>query len=302
MFPIVDRLCATCKSEAMSPDFTDLLRSEGLPAAYEGVIRRLYVPLAKRIAVAARGHGPGFRVGLCGPQGSGKTTGARVLERLLAADGLRAATLSLDDLYLPKAARRRLAAEVHPLLLTRGVPGTHDVGLGLAVLDGLARPGRTLMPRFDKASDDRLPPDRWTPMDGPFDVILFEGWCVGARPQLEAALRRPVNDLERSQDPDGVWRAYANTALAGPYQTLFANLGLLVLFKVPSFDVVLGWREEQEHKLPRPGMSDAELAVFVQSYERLTRHIQSEMPSRADLVVRLGRDRKIGRISVRKAA
>jgi D-glycerate 3-kinase len=296
MSPIVDRLGATCKSEAMVSDFTDLLRSEGLPAVYDGVIRRLYVPLAKRIVDTARGLRPGFRVGLCGPQGSGKTTGARVLERLLTAEGLRAATLSLDDLYLPKAARRRLAAEVHPLLLTRGVPGTHDVELGLAVLEGLARPGRTLMPRFDKASDDRLPTDRWTPMDGPFDVILFEGWCVGARPQAQAALRRPVNDLERIQDPAGVWRAYANTALAGPYQTLFAALSLLVLFKVPSFDVVLGWREEQEHKLAKPGMSDAQLAVFVQYYERLTNHIQAEMPSRADLVVRLGRDRAINRL------
>ena len=298
---IVDRLRARCKSEEMSPDFTDLLVSEGLAAAYGDVIRRLHVPLAARIAADARTHGPGFRVGLCGPQGSGKTTSTRVLKRLLAADGLSAVTLSLDDLYLPLAARRQLAAEVHPLLLTRGVPGTHEVELGLAVLDGLGRPGRTRMPRFDKASDDRLPPDRWTPMDGPFDVILFEGWCVGARPQDDAALRRPVNDLERGQDPDRVWRAYANTALAGPYQTLFADLGLLVLFKVPSFDVVLGWREEQEHKLPRPGMSDAELAVFVQHYERLTRHIQFEMPARADVVAGLGRDREIEEVAFRGA-
>ena len=112
---IVDRLRARCKSEEMSPDFTDLLVSEGLAAAYGDVIRRLHFPLAARIAADARTHGPGFRVGLCGPQGSGKTTSTRVLERLLVADGLRAVTLSLDDLYLPLAARRRLAAEIHPL-------------------------------------------------------------------------------------------------------------------------------------------------------------------------------------------
>lgn len=282
--------------QAMAPDFTDLLHSAGLPAAYERVIQRLQIPLAGRIAEAARAHGPGFRVGLCGPQGSGKTTSARVLERLLAADGLRAVILSLDDLYLPLEARRRLAAEVHPLLLTRGVPGTHEVPLGLDLLDALARPGRTIMPRFDKASDDRLPPDRWTPLEGPFDVILFEGWCVGAQPQAPAALRRPVNDLERRCDPEGIWRTYANTQLASPYQRLFASFGLLAVFKVPSFNVVLGWRREQEHKLPKPGMSDAEIAVFVQHYERLTRHIQAEMPKRADVVVRLGRDRGIGDI------
>ena len=138
---------------------------------------------------------------------------------LLTADGLRAATLSLDDLYLPKAARRRLAAEVHPLLLTRGVPGTHDVELGLAVLEGLARPGRTLMPRFDKASDDRLPTDRWTPMDGPFDVILFEGWCVGARPQAQAALRRPVNDLTNSSRYPRPSVSQTQVSLASLYMT-----------------------------------------------------------------------------------
>src|ERR1700722_18032274 len=186
---------------AMTPDFTDLLRSERLPAAYEGVVRGVYARLAARIAEAASAHGPGLRVGICGPQGSGKTTSARVLERLLAAEGLRAVILSLDDLYLPLAARRKLAAEVHPLLLTRGVPGTHEVPLGLELLAGLGRPGRTLMPRFDKASDDRLLKDRGTPLEGPFDVVLFEGWCVGARPQTRAALRRPVNDLEREHDP-----------------------------------------------------------------------------------------------------
>jgi D-glycerate 3-kinase len=280
----------------MTPDFTDLLRSERLPASYEGLIRRLHAPLAARIAEAARAHGPGLRVGICGPQGSGKTTSARVIERLLAAEGLRAVILSLDDLYLPLEARRKLAAEVHPLLLTRGVPGTHEIPLGLDVLVGLGHPRRVLMPRFDKASDDRLPEDTWTPLKGPFDVILFEGWCVGAVPQNEAALSRPVNALERDRDPDGVWRAYANTQLAGPYQDLFGDLGLLVLFKVPSFAVVLGWRQEQEHKLATPGMSDAEIAVFIQHYERLTRHTQAEMPGRADVVVRLGRDRRIRRV------
>jgi D-glycerate 3-kinase len=201
--------------------------------------------------------------------------------------------LSLDDLYLPLAARRELAAQVHPLLITRGVPGTHEVPLGLELLDSLARPGRVLMPRFDKASDDRLPQSQWTPLEGPFDVILFEGWCVGAVPQAEAALAQPVNALERDRDPDGVWRAYAKAQLAGPYQTLFADFGLLVMFQVPGFDVVLGWRQEQEREAPVRGMTDAEIAVFIQHYERLTDHIQAEMPARADIVVRLGRDREI---------
>jgi D-glycerate 3-kinase len=285
----------------MTPDLAPLLRAERLPDAYEAVVRRLHVPLAARIAEAARTSGPGLRVGLCGPQGSGKTTSARVLERLLEADGLRVVILSLDDLYLPLEARRKLAAEVHPLLVTRGVPGTHEVPLGLDLLHRLSRPGQILMPRFDKASDDRLPQSQWTPLEGPFDVILFEGWCVGAISQNAAALAMPVNDLERDRDPDGAWRAYANTQLAGPYQDLFADFARLVMFKVPSFEVVLGWRQEQERKAPVRGMTDAEIAVFIEHYERLTDHIQAETPARADVVVRLGRRREIDDVTFRRA-
>ncbi len=265
------------------------------------MIGRLHAPLAERIAAKAAQQARPLSVGLTGSQGSGKTTAARVLVRLLAARGLSAAILSLDDLYLPLADRRRLAAAAHPLFLTRGVPGTHDVDLGVAILASLGRPGQTRVPRFDKASDDRA--DDWASLEGPFDVILFEGWCVGARPQAPEALVRPVNDLERERDPGGVWRTLANEALAGPYQTLFAPLDFQVLFAAPDFETVLGWRLEQEHKLRARldeagetgarGQSDAEIAVFIRHYERLTRHILAEMPARADVVVRLGEDRGV---------
>ncbi len=285
----------------MIPDLSDFLAAERLPADYAALVRRLHAPLAERIAVAARAKGSALVVGLTGSQASGKTTSAAVLARLLEAGGLRPAILALDDLYLPLAERRRLAAEVHPLLLTRGVPGTHDVGAGLAILQSLGRPGETLIPRFDKASDDRLAAG--ATLEGPFDVVLFEGWCVGARPQAPTALAAPVNDLERERDPDGAWRAYVNDALAGPYQGLFAPIDFQVLFAAPSFEAVLGWRIEQETKLRarlaeaggagRRGQSDAEIAVFIRHYERLTRHILAEMPARSDVVVRLAADRSV---------
>jgi D-glycerate 3-kinase len=249
--------------------------------------------LADRI-VAAAGRGP-VVVGLTGPQGSGKSTLAAALPGLLARRGLRTAVLGLDDLYLPKAERLRLAAEVHPLLATRGVPGTHDVGLGVEVLEALKQGAPTRLPSFDKAVDDRRPPAQWRAVAGPVDVILFEGWCVGARPQPADELARPVNELERRCDPDGVWRRYANAALAGDYQRLFGLVDLQILLLAPSFDVVLGWRLQQEHALRARtggGQSDAEIAVFIQHYERLTRHIAAEMPGRADVVVRLGKDRE----------
>ena len=249
---------------------------------------------AVRIEAAAR-SAP-LIVGLTGAQGSGKSTLAANLAPALATRGLRATVLALDDLYLTKSERRRLARLVHPLFATRGAPATHDVALGLEVLAGLGQARETLIPSFDKAADDRRPRDQWTRVAGPFDVIVFEGWCVGARPQPSAALAAPVNELERSRDSDGVWRAYANDALAGPYRPLFDPVAFQILLAAPSFEVVLGWRAQQEHDLIArggAGQTDAELASFVQHYERLTRWIDAEMPTRADTVVRLGRAREV---------
>jgi D-glycerate 3-kinase len=279
-------------------DLPPIEANEALPAGYLDTVERFLAPFAAYISAAAQGHGPGYVVGLCGPQGSGKTTAAGLLRGLLARGGLEAIVLSLDDLYLPLEDRQRLSVEVHPLLKTRGVPGTHDPALGLSLIENLARPGETILPCFDKAIDDRAAPDRWRRVEGPVDVILFEGWCVGARPQAARALEPPLNALERDQDPRGVWRRFVNTALATAYRPLFDRIDMLALVAAPSFDVVLDWRREQEHALraergPDAGMSDEALATFVQHYERLTRHILSEMPRRADVVARLGPSREV---------
>jgi D-glycerate 3-kinase len=267
------------------------LAAEGLPAGYAQVVETVCAPLAKTIA--ARRSGPGYVVGICGAQGSGKSTLTAVLAHLLEAEGLKVAVLSIDDLYLTRAERRALGRKAHPLLATRGVPGTHDVDLGASALDALARPGRMVLPRFDKAADDRAA--EGTVVEGPVDVVLFEGWCVGARPQDPAALAAPVNGLERDEDVDGVWRAFVNAALAGPYRRLFARISFQVLLQAPGFEAVLAWRQEQEAKLrarlaaegrdPGHAMDDTAVARFIAHYERLTRWILAEMPARADLVL-----------------
>lgn len=245
-------------------------------------------------------------VGLCGSQGSGKSTLAGWIEDHYRGLGWPVAVLSLDDLYLPKAEREALGREVHPLLRTRGVPGTHDVALGLATLEALSRGEGAYLPRFDKARDDRKPRSEWTPTAENCRLLIFEGWCVGALPQPVEDLAKPVNTLERMEDADGIWRRYANEALATSHRRLFAPIDVLALLAAPSFDVVLDWRMQQEDELrarvgaDAPAIMDEDaLARFVSHYERLTRHILAEMPGRADIVVRLDRDRRVSSIEKR---
>jgi D-glycerate 3-kinase len=59
--------------------------------------------------------------------------------------------------------------------------------------------------------------------------------------------------------------------------------------------VVLRWRIEQEQALRArgQGMSDAQIARFIQHYERLTRHILGDMPHYADLTLPLNEDRSL---------
>jgi D-glycerate 3-kinase len=277
-------------------------RDERLPPAFADLAARLHRPLAARIAGWAAGRETPLVVGICGPQGSGKSTLTALVAWLLDARGLKTAVLSIDDLYLPRAERLGLAATVHPLLATRGVPGTHDPALGLAVLDALARPGTTALPRFDKAQDDRAPESDWPAFEGPADVVLLEGWCVGTRPQPEEALAPPVNALERDEDPNGAWRGFANAALAGSYAALFARLDRMVLMTAPDFAVVRQWRGEQEARLrqrleaqgrdPALAMDEPTLDRFVAHYERLTRWIAADLPAVADMVVRLDAERR----------
>lgn len=244
--------------------------------------------------------------GICGAQGSGKSTLAASLARLCEAEGIATAVLSIDDLYLTRVEREALARNVHPLLRARGVPGTHDIALGLALLEDLDHGRSAPLPRFDKARDDRFPVERWDLAVTDTELLIFEGWCVGARPEPEAALAAPINALERDEDANGIWRAFANSALAGDYQRLFARIDTLMLLAAPNFAVVREWRIEQERGLRAMEgpdavgvMCDSEVTRFIQHYERLTRHILAEMPARASLVAMLSEDRSPYRISQR---
>lgn len=242
-----------------------------------------------------------YFAGVAGAQGSGKTTVARLLAARLAAEGLRAAVLSLDDFYFGRAERRRIAAQVNPLLVTRGPPGTHNIALALSVVSSIRRGEETASPIFEKGSDEVRPRQEWRAIPAALDLVVFEGWCLGARPQEEAALSQPINMLERSFDRDGGWRRAVNEALGGAYQSLFAEIDRLVYLRAPSFDVVQRWRTQQEHALATashagtlPGLMTAEeISFFIQHFERLTRWMIEDLPLRADLVLQLDERRRV---------
>ena len=275
---------------------------QGLPPGFRATAERVVAPLADWIMREAGGKRP-FVLGLAGAQGSGKSTLSLALQAALDARGRATAILSIDDLYLGRSARLSLAERVHPLFRTRGPPGTHDVALGLALFSALGRAGDVPLPRFSKADDEPAPRARWPSCPAPPDVVILEGWCVGARPQPAAALSAPVNALEALEDADGRWRTYANDQLAGPYAELFARADRLIYLRPPSFDVVAKWRSDQERQLRdrlaaegRPAMAtlaDDEIPRFVAQYERVTRAMMADLPSLADLTLQLDEEREV---------
>jgi len=234
---------------------------------------------------------------ISGLQGSGKSTLAAQVVALAETRGLRAAMLSIDDVYLTRAQRQRLARQVHPLLLTRGPPGTHDLALAHATLDAVAAGGPVALPRFDKLADERLPEKDWMHLDGPLDLLVFEGWFLGTPAQGESDLDPALNALEREADTDGRWRRWCNQALAEHYPGLWQRFDRLWMLQPPSFAVVPHWRWQQEQALQqaspgRSSMTRPQLERFVQFYERISRQALRTLPGIADRVIALDAQRQ----------
>ncbi len=234
---------------------------------------------------------------ISGVQGSGKSTLAAQVVELARSRGLCAAALSIDDTYLTRAQRQRLADRIHPLLATRGPPGTHDLPLALSTLDA-AKAGHAFpLPRFDKLADERVPELQWSQIQQPLDLLVFEGWFLGTPAESDAALEAPLNALEREADADGTWRRWCNQALADDYPALWQRFDRLWFLQPPSFAVVPQWRWQQEQALQqaspgRTSMSRPQVERFVQFYERISRQALRTLPDIADRTIALDAQRR----------
>lgn len=279
------------------------IQKHKLPDDFMSTVKDYYQPLADRIVCQFnRGSGPYF-VGINGCQGSGKSTLTDFLaDYLMTKYHVNVVVMSLDDFYLTSKEREDLASEVHPLLATRGVPGTHDINTLEEVLNKFAkRETNFSIPRFNKATDEPCPKANWTLIEEPVDIILLEGWCWGVASQTDEQLKSPINELELKHDKKGTWRQYVNEKLKSSYEPLYSKMNFWLALQAPSFDCVYKWRLEQEEKLKARNtgltnskmMTPAQILNFTQYFQRLSVQGCNTIANSADAIFHLDYQRKI---------
>ena len=270
-------------------------------------VESYFLDYAARLSQRAHASNRPVVVGLNGAQGSGKSTLSELLAELLPRFfEVDCHVLSIDDFYLSKAQRRKLGAAVHPLLATRGVPGTHDCPRLNDVLAACSEysSGDIALPIFDKLKDDRTRKVRKIRVGAKPTIILLEGWCVGIPAQVPLDLAVPASSFEFSNDNLGTWRGYVNDQLATVYADIFEKLDYLSMLKPPCFEAVLDWRVDQEVRLIAKqrevandnaikGMNVKQVAEFVENFRRLTCHAMTVLPDLANETWELQADRLI---------
>lgn len=284
--------------------FKSFINQHQLTEKFISVAKSHFVPLAEKIIDHSQTEKDGpFFVAINGCQGSGKSTLSEFIRDYIHHhSSLKVVVLSLDDFYFSQQTRTKLAENIHPLLKTRGVPGTHDTHHIQQVFEQLKRADSSLtLPRFNKASDNPYPQQQWPKVEQAVDIVLFEGWCWGVKAQAEQQLKTPINRLEEELDNDARWRTYVNQMLLKDYQPLYAQMDFWVFLKAPSFETVYQWRLEQEKKLQlntqdsdRSGiMSEQQVLQFIQYYQRLTEHALATLSASCDVIFHLAEDREI---------
>ena len=271
--------------------------------AKEKMIKFFLIPICFWIAKKVNNKKPYF-IGLAGGQGTGKTTISSILKIILTKYfKLKVFKISLDDFYKTRKDRISLSKKVHPMLLTRGVPGTHDINIMLSFFKKIkSKKFKNLkIPSFDKAIDDRFNKKYWHNIKERPDVIIFEGWCVGAKPEKNSSLKKSINSMEKANDTKFVWRKFINQQLKSKYKKLYSELNCLIYLKAKNFKLLQKWRLKQEQKLwsktkkksKNKLMSKRDVINFMQTYQRITENMFRIMPKHASIVMHLNSNHQI---------
>ena len=274
------------------------------------MIKSFLIPVSFWIAKKVHKKQP-LIIGLAGGQGSGKTTISSILTLILQKYfKLNVFKVSIDDFYKTRKDRRLLSKNKHPLLMTRGVPGTHDIDLMLSFFKKIkSKNFKSLkVPTFNKAIDDRYPKNLWHKIESKPDVIIFEGWCVGARAQTSNQLKKSINSLEKAQDQSNRWRTHVNNQLKTKYKLLFNHLDGLLYLKAKNFNLLREWRLKQERKLWIQAkdkknlkiMSSIDVISFMQTYQRITQQMFKDALKSSSIIMNLNSNHQIEKIKFKK--
>ena len=189
------------------------------------------------------------------------------------------------------------------MLLTRGVPGTHDINMMLNFFkkSKIKKFKRLKLPTFNKAIDDRFNKKNWYDLKSKPDVIIFEGWCVEARSEGHNSLKRSINSMERIKDHKGIWRKYVNQQLKSKYKNLYSQLNCLIFLKAKNFSLLQKWRLKQERKLllttkkknNHKIMNKKDVINFMQTYQRITESMFKNVPKYASIILNLNSNHQI---------
>ena len=269
----------------------------------ERMVKSFLIPLCFWINEKVDKKKPYF-IGLAGGQGSGKTTISSLLKIILTKYfKLKVFKISIDDFYKTKKERINLSKKVHPMLLTRGVPGTHDINMMLNFFRKAKSKKfkRLKLPTFNKAIDDRFNKKRWYDLKDKPDVIIFEGWCVGAKSEKNNTLKKTINSMEKTKDQKQIWRKYVNQQLKSKYKNLYSQLNCLIYLKAKNFSLLQKWRLKQERKLWLGSkrklnlkiMSKVDVLNFMQTYQRITQNMFKNMPKYASIILNLNSNHQI---------
>ena len=268
-------------------------------------LRRIYIPVSFWIDNKYKKKGKTLFLGLSGGQGSGKTTVVGILKIILKKYFKRKTHVSsIDDFYKTLEERNKISSTIHPLFKTRGVPGTHDTNLIKKFFNFIKKKKfkKFKLPKFDKSIDDRLKKKYWFNIKERPEVVILEGWCVGAKPQSSSLLKKPINILEKYEDKDLIWRKHANHKLKKEYKKLFAMIDYFIFMKIPYFNMVFKWRLLQERKLKKmlhtkkKIMSYNKIKRFIMFYQRITLQMLKDMPKIASVVLTLNNKHQINKI------